>query len=440
MRSINVMIMILAGGIGERLFPLTANRCKPAVHFGGNFRIIDFTLMNCVLSGYRQIHVLTQYHASSLNRHRVERWNCLSTELGEYIHLVPPKLRGASGVYKNTADAVYRNLELIDRCRPDVVLALSGDHVYRADYRRFVEAHVERDADVTVLTGEVGAEEASAFGVVQLSPQGRITRFVEKPDDPTPYALDGRCLINLGVYCFQTRFLVQALIEDAKREDSSHDFGKDVLPRALSRGYMSSCPLEVVTPDATPYWRDVGSIDSYFQANMDLLSNPAAFELRDRRWASTSRFREWVPSRQTLTATIDGRRVHGSNLIATGVRVDDAEIVDSVLSSGTRIETGAQLHKCILFPGAHVGRGARLRGVIVEENVRIPDGVSIGFDDVADASQFVVSPGGVVVISESEEANRRPAPSRIEVEASAHDFDAVGDDMDVAIESRELPV
>ncbi len=432
MRSLNVLTMILAGGVGQRLFPLTANRCKPAVPFGGNFRIVDFTLMNCVLSGCRQIHILTQYHAQSLNRHRVERWNCLSSELGEYIHLVPPKLNGAHGVYRSTADAVFRNLDIIESSRPDVVLILSGDHVYRADYRKLIEAHLDRDADVTVLTGEVDVNDASAFGCVQLSPQGRITSFVEKPKDPSPYALDGKCLINLGVYCFQTRYLAKALREDARLQDSTHDFGKDILPRALRRGFVSSCGLEVVTPDGSSYWRDVGSIDSYFQANMDLLARTPLFDLRDTRWASCSRFHEWVPSRHTVTATIGGRKMQGSNLIGTGVHIDNAQIVNSVLSNRAEVGTGSELEQCILFPGARVGRGAKLRRVIVEQGVEIPDETVIGFDKT-DIAGHVISPNGVVVVAPPE-----TVVTESPIEAKAEDFDAVGNGAEPRLNVAEL--
>jgi glucose-1-phosphate adenylyltransferase len=354
--------------------------------------------MNCVLSGYRQIHILTQYHAQSLNRHRMERWNCLSSELGEYIHLVPPRAKGTSGGYRSTADAVYQNLRLIDRARPDAVLVLSGDHVYRADYRKFVDAHLAREADLTLMTGDVEPEEASAFGCVDLSPQGRIVRFAEKPIDPTPWARNGKCPINLGVYCFQTRFLVRALIDDARRDDSTHDFGRDLIPRELSRGYVAACPLDVVTPDRTPYWRDVGSIDSYFQSNMDLLGACPRFELGDPRWSACSRFHEWVPSRCAVTARIDGRAVHGTNLIGSGVRIENANVVNCIISNRARISGSAQLEECILFPGAHVGRGARLRRAIVEEGVRIPDGARIGYEGDG-AGGHVTSPGGIIVVS-----------------------------------------
>ncbi len=398
----NVLPMILAGGIGERLYPLTSNRAKPAVPFGGNFRIIDFTLMNCVCSGLRNIHVLTQYHTQSLNRHRSERWNFLASELGEYIDLVPPKMRAPTGVYQGTADAIYRNLDLLDQNRPDVVLVLSGDHIYRADYRRFIETHIEREADVTVLTGYVDPSEASSFGVVSVGDAERIHRFVEKPADPRPHAIDGRCLINLGVYCFNTTFLVERLVADAKRK-TAHDFGKNILPSSIDRGMILSCSLDVICPDEKAYWRDVGTIDSYFEASMDLLRSPPAFELSDPRWARTSRFREWVPARYSAAAKIDGRTVQGRNLVSSGVNVDGSQVVSSILSPRVSVGKGSELEECVIFPDAEIGEGAKLRKVIVEEGVRVPAGVRIGPD--WDAGEFTTSRGGVVVIG----ANRNYA-------------------------------
>jgi len=398
MRPINILSMILAGGIGERLYPLTANRCKPVVPFGGNFRIIDFTLMNCVCSGLRQVHVLPQYHAQSLNRHRVERWNFLSSELGEYIEMLPPKMRAASGFYHGTADAIYRNLDLLDRYRPDVVLVLSGDHIYRADYRRFIDTHLEREADITVLTDWVEARDSSSYGVLTLGEDGRVKGFVEKPADPTPYAHKGRCQINLGVYCFQTKFLVQQLIRDAKRK-TPHDFGRNILPASVDHARVLSCPLEVVSPDQRTYWRDVGNIDSYFQANMDLLSFPPAFTLNDCRWAPNSKFQEWVPATYTVTARLNGKKVQGRNIVSSAVSIDDAQVANCVLSPKVRIDKDCEIEECILFDGVEVGHGSKLRRVIVEEGVRIPPGTSIGFG--GDAREFTTSPGGVVVVSAS---------------------------------------
>jgi len=398
MRPVNVLPMILAGGIGERLYPLTSNRAKPVVPFGGNFRILDFTLMNCVCSGFRRVHVLTQYHSQSLSRHLAGRWGFLSNELGEHIELVPPKMRAATGVYQGTADAIYRNLELLDRARPDLVLVLSGDHVYRADYRRLIDLHLEREADITVLTDWAEAAQCSAFGIIATGPDGRITGFVEKPADPTPFAHDGRCLINLGVYCFRTEFLVQQIVADAKRK-TSHDFGKNILPAALDRGGVFSCPLGAICPDRAPYWRDVGSIDSYFQANMDLLAFPAPFDLTDPRWAPESTFHEWLPALYSTEARIGDRVVEGRNIVSSGAQIERAAVVNCVLSPRTKVGPGSELEECVLFAGAEVGEGARLRKVIVEENVRVSSGARIGFG--GDSDRFTTSPGGVAVVSSS---------------------------------------
>ena len=418
MRSWKVLTMLLAGGVGERLFPLTSNRCKPAVPFGGNFRIIDFTLMNCLLSGLRQVYVLGQYHVQSLHSHQRSRWGFLAGEFGEFIEIVPPKLRAVNGHYQGTADAIYRNLDLIDRTRPDVVLILSGDHVYRADYRAFIDSHIERNADVSVLTGKATVRDATSFGVVDYDSEGRISSFVEKPGNAAPYAVDGHCRINLGVYCFKTEFLAQALVADAKR-DTAHDFGKNILPESLSNGRVLSCPLDVISPDGTSYWRDVGTIDSYFETNMDLLKSPSPFQLADSRWPEGSRFFDWLPARSVVRTNIEGRWIHGRNLMASGTEVDDASVVNSIIAPRCVVERDAELENCILLPGARIGAGAKLRNAIVEEGVDIPSGALIGFG--GDARRFVVSPKGVVVVGggpvhlddQPEEQRRVTAVSRL---------------------------
>ncbi len=397
MRSVKVLTMILAGGVGERLYPLTARRSKPAVHFAGNFRIIDFTLMNCVLGGLRRIHLLTQYHSLSLGQHCSRRWHMLSPSLGEGIDLVPPKMRTSDGHYRGTADAIYQNLDLLDAHRPDVVLVLSGDHVYRADYDLLIRAHVDNDADVTVLTGSVPTEQASSFGVVSVNDRGQILEFVEKPEDPTPFEIAGQCPINLGVYCFQTDFLVERLAQDSKT-GSSHDFGKNILPTSLALGDILSCPLAAVSPDHKPYWRDVGTIDSYFQAHMDLLDSPPRFDLRDSRYGDGFYFKEWIPSLQTVVTEIDGRSVCGKNLVSGGVVTEASSIVRCVLSPNVRVGEGSELFESILFPDVEIGAGCRLNRVIVEEGVVVPEGTHI--DASSDSHDFVVSQDGIVVVSE----------------------------------------
>jgi len=391
--DVRMVVMLLAGGMGERLFPITADRSKPAVPFGGNFRIIDFTLNNCVMSGIRQVHVLTQYHTLSLNRHIRDRWSFLSRELGEFIEVVPSKMRTPTGLYRGTADAIYRNLDILEEHRPDLVLILSGDHVYRADYRALLLNHLQSGADATVLTGYIDASEANQFGVVRIGSGGRIEGFVEKPADPRPLADDlGRCSINLGIYCFNTRFLVQRLVADAKKK-TSHDMGKNILPLSVSLGHVQSLPLADVSPDPRPYWRDVGNIDSFFSASMDLLETPPAFDLRDPRWPPGSRFEECLPSR--IVADDDPDRTY---IISPGCVIDRARLSRTIVSPMVRIGEGCSVECSILFNGVQVGRGARLRKVIVEEGVIIPPGVTIGFGKEREHPR---SPGGVTVIGRS---------------------------------------
>ena len=367
-----LITMVLAGGMGERLLPITSERSKPAVPFGGTFRIIDFTLTSCLFSGIRRAYVLTQYLAVGLNRHLQERWSFLPRELGEFIEAVPSKLRTPQGVYRGTADAVFRNLDLLEDQRPEVVLILSGDHIYRAAYDRMVAQHLNSGADATVLTGETDIAEASQFGVVRFHPDGRIREFVEKPSDPRPYAdADGRCAINLGVYCFSTQFLVRRLVADAKTK-SAHDFGKNILPTSVEMGKVASCPFSSVCPDARPYWRDVGSIESYFQAQMDLVATPAAFELRDPRWGDEPRFEERLPARVHLAGTREA-----ASLVSSGATIGRARVTRAVISPSVRIEDGATVDEAVLLDGVTVGRGAKLHRVVVEASVTVPPGARL---------------------------------------------------------------
>ncbi len=409
------VVMLLAGGMGERLLPITSERSKPAVPFGGNFRIIDFTLNNCLMSGIRQVHVLTQYQTLSLNRHLQDRWGFLARELGEFIEAVPSKMRTPSGLYHGTADAIYRNLDILEVYRPDVVLILSGDHVYRADYRRLLEYHLETGADVTVLTGLVDSIEADQFGVIRCGPGGRIEGFVEKPQDPGPLADDrGRCQVNLGIYCFNTRFLVQRLVADAKKK-TSHDLGRNILPVSVELGNVQSLPLTQVSPDSNPYWRDVGNIDSFFAASMDLLEEPPVFQLRDPRWKTGSRFEEWMPAR-----VVSGAKKLEASLISSSAVIDRARLSKAIISPKVHIESSCRIESSILFNGVRVGGGSKLRKVIVEEGVSIPPGTTIGYGE---DQEYAKSPGGVVVIAPghpfqiSEHADPDPIPSKVATRA-----------------------
>lgn len=391
--DVKVATMVLAGGKGERLYPLTQERSKPSVPFGGNFRIIDFTLMNCVMSGFRRVHVLTQYHSFSLSSHIQDRWSFLSKELGDQIETVPPKLRSPTGFYRGTADAIYQNLDILEAHRPDVVLVLSGDHVYRADYNKLLKMHFDGKADVTVLCGEVPADSASQFGVTCTDENNWIREFVEKPDDASPYAnVHGVCKINLGVYCFNTKFLVQRLVEDAKKR-TEHDFGKNIMPESLNIGSVLACPFPEISPDPIPYWRDVGSIDSYFQCHQDLLDNSDYYSLVDPRWPADSRLREWAPARISMGDKIE----QGWSLVCGGAKIGSkARIMHSVISSQVEIGDGATIDHGIIFNGVTIGAGAKIRHAIIDKGANIPEGARIGYGN--DSRRFTVSPGGIVVV------------------------------------------
>ncbi len=362
----NVSTVILAGGQGQRLRPLTDRRCKPAVPFGATFRIMDFTLMSAAASGLSRIDLLTQYRPETVERHVAQRWRPLS-RLGIAVGTRPsataPYAPPGSLGYCGTADAVFQNRDLIADEGLEAALVLSGDHIYHADYRALLELHAAQDADVTVLTGSIPAAEASQFGVLQLSGSGdgaRIVRFVEKPADPTPYAREGECAINLGVYCFRPGFLREWLGADAADPGSSHDFGKDVLPAAVARGArVAACPLERVTPTGRPYWRDVGTKGSLLQANLDVLSG--AFQLVDPRWPNALPFRAWA----------NAVAPRGGNVVAPTARVDGATLERCVVSAGAVVEPGCRLEECVVLPGAVVRRGAILRRRIVDVQERL---------------------------------------------------------------------
>lgn len=405
MSQVEVLPLVLAGGRGDRLHPLTAKRCKPAVPFGGSFRVIDFTLINCAFSRLRRAYVLTQYLAESLGEHLRATWS--SPDKGIEVVALPPACAGQR--YLGTADAVYKNVSLIAREQPRDVLVLSGDHVYRADYRRLLESHRRQGADVTVLTGSIDPELASCFGVMTVAGDGRITDFVEKPAVPAAFAKDGKCSINLGIYCFRTRFLLDLLARDA-REESSHDFGRNILPAAVRSGRVCSCDLREVCHDPRPYWRDVGTVDSYFEASMDLLGRRPAFDLLSPLWSKAPWLRPWLPQRVAVTARLGCRRVRGLNLLAHDAEVLEAEVVNSILSPQAMVEPGAELEECVLFPGARVGEGARLRRVIVEESVSIPEGAEIGMGSLPRSLRG--SQQGVTVVYEGAAEKAAPADGR----------------------------
>jgi glucose-1-phosphate adenylyltransferase len=392
--------IILAGGAGSRLHPLTADRAKPAVPFGGRYRIIDFTLSNCVHSGLRRILILTQYKSHSLQKHLRDGWSIYNSELGEYITPVPPQMRTGESWYSGTADAIYQNLYLLERSGADYVLILSGDHIYRMDYAAMLQYHHDLGADLTVASLTVGIQEARSFGVVTVDGQDRVVFFHEKPANPKPLPDDrDHALASMGVYVFSLDLLSELLHED-HRANSSHDFGKDIIPSILGThrvvAYRFGGTLGRVTPDR--YWRDVGTIDAYYEANMDLLHAHPAINLYQGDWPIRTYEGQHPPAR-----TVPGRSGREAEIVncmlAAGTVISGGSVHHSILFPNARVEEGATVESSVLFQGVTVQEGSQLRRCIIDKNVCVPPGERIGFDPVRDAQRFTVSDRGITVIS-----------------------------------------
>ncbi len=388
--------MILAGGVGERLYPLTKAKAKPAVPFGGIYRIIDFTLSNCLHSGIRRVFVLTQHKSLPLDRHLWLGWSSLfRTELREFLISVPPQQRLVREWYRGTADAVFQNIDLLSHERPEFVLILAGDHVYRMDYRAMLRFHLEKGAEVTIACTTVPISEARRFGVMEVDSSDRIVGFEEKPAQPKPLPNDpDHALISMGIYLFNTTVLVQAVIQDAKRTDSAHDFGKNVIPALVRQGRaVFAFNIRKELPPLFHYWQDIGTLDSYFEAHMELLEERPSFPLHDTTWAIRTYLPPFPPAVLKSDAT-----VHQS-LLSPGCIVEKGAIVErSVLSPGVRVGVGAVVRNCVLLHHVQVGRGATLTSTIVDEEVVIPDGERIGEDWEVDRRRFTVTERGVVVV------------------------------------------
>lgn len=397
----DTLAVLLAGGAGERLAPLTKRTAKPAVPFGGVYRIIDFTLSNCVNSGLRRIFVLTQYKALELNRHIRLGWNILSPELGEYIEVISPSKGVHTDWYAGTADAVYQNLINILEEKPRWVFVLSGDHIYKMDYRDMLDWHLAQRADITLATIDVLPSEASRFGIVKIAEDYRIEQFLEKP--PVEQAPRSRfdpnfCSASMGVYLFNTEVLREALTEDAKQPDSSHDFGKDVLPRLVNRCRIVAFDFRD-SANRIKYWRDVGTIDAYYEANMDLVAVTPQFNLYDENWPIRTLQPQRPPAK--FVFAIEGRRmgVALDSIVSPGCIISGGRVIHSVLSPGVRVNSYSEVDSCILMHGVEIGRYSRLRRVIVDAGVRIPEHSVIGYDLEADRQKgYHVTPSGIVVV------------------------------------------
>lgn len=390
------LTLILAGGQGERLFPLTKDRSKPSVPFAGSYRIIDFTLSNCINSGLRHIYVLTQYKSQSLNRHIQLGWNLLSRELLEFIDSVPPQKRTQSRWYEGTSDAIYQNIFLLEQHKPERTLVLSGDHIYRMDYRDLLDYHARKKADVTIGSFVFPREQASSFGVLHVNEEGRILNFIEKPADPPEMPGNpGFSLINMGIYVFNTSCLVRAVIDDHKNASSNYDFGQNVIPQLVRDGSAAVYAYPFGGQSGAAYWRDVGSISSYYNASMDLLERGSSIDIFSKEW----------PFRSVLLQLPPGQFNRSNNrmnqitrsLICGGCRIDGS-VNRCLISPGVTVGEGSQLDGCIVFNNSEIGRNCRIQKTIIDKDVVIPDGCVIGFDPELDRQQFMVAEDHIAVI------------------------------------------
>lgn len=395
----DTMALVLAGGRGSRLGGLTLERAKPATPFGGNMRIIDFPLSNCVNSGIRRIGVLTQYKAHSLIRHLQQGWGFLRGELGEFVELLPAQQRTDGSWYEGTADSVYQNIDIIKSHDPQFVLVLGGDHVYKMDYGALLAFHVENGADITVGCMEVPLADATGFGVMGIDEDGRVREFQEKPAQPA--AIPGHpdlALASMGIYVFNTRYLLEVLAEDAGHSGSSHDFGKDVLPRAVDQDRVFAVPFRDPRTGERGYWRDVGTIDHYWRANMELIGVVPELDLFDKRWPIWT-YQAQVPPAKFVFDDEGRRGMAVDSMVAGGCIVSGARIRHSVLFSSVRADEGAQVDESVVLPNAVVGAHCRIRRAVIETGCVLQPGTVIGEDIEQDRRRFEVSSGGVVLVT-----------------------------------------
>jgi glucose-1-phosphate adenylyltransferase len=402
------LCFLLAGGVGSRLFPLTQHRAKPAVPFGGRYRIIDFTLSNCLHSGLRRVLVLTQYKSHSLQKHLRDGWSIFNSELREYIIPVPPQMRTGESWYVGTADAIYQNLYLLERSGADLVLILSGDHIYRMDYAAMLQYHQNVGADVTLACMQVAREKAQAFGVVTVDATDRLIQFQEKPPDPAPLPGDpANSLASMGIYVFSSRLLSSLLAEDHAKQDSNHDFGNDIFPSLVQThkifAYRFGGAAGRVTQDR--YWRDVGSIDAYYEANMDLLRPQSSIDLYQHDWPIRTYEGQHPPAR-TVPGASGKEAILINCMLAGGTVIEGGSVTHSILFPNARVEEGAVVEESLLFEGVLVGAGAKLKKCIIDKNVRVPPGAQIGQDPDEDGRRFTISEHGVVVVPQAFQFSR----------------------------------
>ena len=397
--------LVLAGGRGSRLMNLTDSRAKPAVYFGGKFRIVDFALSNCLNSGIRRIGVITQYKSHSLLRHLQRGWAFLKTEMNEFVDLLPAQQRnGDESWYRGTADAVHQNYDILESYGADYIVVLAGDHIYKMNYALMLADHVAKGRDCTVGCIAVPRIEASAFGVMAVDENSMVTEFLEKPADPP--GMPGRgdlALASMGIYIFNARYLYQELARDMADPDSSHDFGKDIIPRAVKNGQVAAHPFALSCVPASnvaePYWRDVGTIDAYWEANIDLTATDPELNLYDRHWPIWT-YQAQLPPAKFVHNQEDRRGMAIESTVSGGCIVS-GYVFRSVLFSSVRIHSYARVNWSVLLPGVQVGRGASLNRVLVDRGCSIPDGMVIGEDAEFDSQRFHRSANGITLVTAS---------------------------------------
>jgi glucose-1-phosphate adenylyltransferase len=414
-----ILTILLAGGAGERLAPLTRDQPKPMMPFGGIYRLIDLTLSNCLNSGLSKIYVLTQYKALSLNRHIRQVWNILSPELGQFIEAVPPTQRLRDTWYLGTADAVYQNMQSIVEERVPYVLILSADHVYKMNYAHMLDWHVERGADVTVATTRISPSDSSRFGIVNMDAEYSIQDFDEKP--PQERAVrshfnEGVCSASMGVYLFSTPVLLEALMEDAQDEGSSHDFGHDVLPRLMGRRRVVAYDFVDENKKEMVYWRDVGTLEAYFEANLDLVAVTPVFNLYDQEWPLRTSMPPLPPAKFVFATEGQCMGLALDSIVSHGCIISGGRVIRSVLSPGVRVDCHASVENSLLFSGVQIGAHCRIRNAIVDHNLKIPEHAIIGLDPETNRREgHTVTDSGLVIIHADspgvrvQEIQRRPA-------------------------------
>jgi len=395
----DTLALVLAGGRGSRLHELTSRRAKPAVFFGGKFRIIDFPLSNCVNSGIRRISVLTQYKAHSLIRHLVRGWSSFQSELGEFVEVLPASQRTNSSWYAGTADAIYQNLDIIESLEPKYILVLSGDHIYKMDYGPLLAQHVEKQADMTISCLEVPLKDATEFGVIGVDTENRVVSFDEKPASPRPLpGSDHSALASMGNYVFNTEFLYEQLKLDADNPRSSHDFSKDIIPRIINSSQVYACRFQDVESSKQPYWQDVGTLDAFWAANIDLADITPKLNLYDEQWPILT-YQRQLPSAKFLFRDEVRRGEALDSVVSGGCIISGASIEHSILFSSVKVHSFSKVEESVVLPEVDIGRNCRIHRAIIDRGCQLPDGTVIGEDPEDDAARFRVTPNGIILVT-----------------------------------------